>query len=160
MDYAKRRGAELVGMKWVDGELVQNPNAAMAITDSTRNMLREILTDAFSRETPMSELVSRIQSAGVFSHERAQLIADTEVQFAQSRGNLEAWQRSGLVKTIKSVTSMLHTEDDECDDNQNAGPIPLGTAFPSGDFAPPFHPRCRCGAVLCELVGDKKEKAV
>lgn len=158
MDYARKRGAELVGMKWVDGELVQNPNAAMAITDSTRNMLREILTDAFSREVPMSELVASIQAAGVFSEERAKFIADTEIRFAQARGNLEAWIKTGVVQTVKWLLSMLHVDDpdEECTINHDEGPIKLGEAFPSGDPAPPAHPRCRCGLGIATI---KEKKA-
>lgn len=158
-DYAHARGAELVGMKWVDGELVQNPNADMAITDSTRNMLREILTDTFKREVPMNELASRIQQAGVFSEERAKFIAETEVKFAQSRGNLEAWKRSKIVKSIKWLLSSLHADMDECDENHEAGAIEIGKAFPSGDPAPPAHPRCMCSASIAEIEDPTKKKA-
>lgn len=155
-DYAHDRAAELVGMKWVDGELVQNPNAAMAITDSTRNMLREIIAEAFEHEAPLTELVERIKQAGVFSEDRAKLIADTEVKFAQSRGNLAAWQKVGVVEKIRWITSSLHTEDDECDDNAQAGPVAVGTNFPSGVPAPPAHPRCRCTAAIAQLKDPKK----
>lgn len=160
MDYARNRGAEMVGMKWVDGELVQNPNAAMAITDSTRNMLREILTEAFSREVPMSELAARIQQAGVFSEERAKLIAEQEAKMAMSGGNLEAWKKTGIVKAVLWLLSSLHDDDDECDSNHDAGPVPLGQAFPSGDEVPPAHPRCRCTASIASLNEPKKTGAV
>jgi len=159
MDYAQNRGAELVGMKWVDGKLVQNPNAAMAITDSTRNMLREILNDAFSHETPMSELVQKIRDAGVFSEQRAKLIASTEVKFAQARGNIEAWKKSGVVKEVEWVLSADHTEDDECDANADAGPVAVGEAFPSGDVAPPEHPNCWCSLSIATLNPPKKVSA-
>jgi hypothetical protein len=122
-------------------------------------MLREILTDAFSRETPMSEFVTRIQEAGVFSPERAQLIADTEVKFAMSRGNLEAWQKTGMVAKVKWFTSMLHVVPDECDLDREAGAIPIGEAFPGGAIAPPQHPRCRCSLGIAELI-EPKSKAV
>lgn len=158
-DYARARGAELVGMKWVNGELVQNPNADMAITDSTRNMLREILTDAFKREVPMNELASRIQTAGVFSEERAKFIAETEIKFAQSRGNLQAWIRSKIVKSVKWLLSSLHTDMDECDENHEAGAIEIGKAFPSGDPAPPAHPRCQCTAAIAEIDDPARKKA-
>lgn len=157
--YAEERAAELVGMKWVDGELVQNPNAAMAITDSTRNMLREIITEAFEHEAPISELVDRIRQAGVFSEERAKLIADTEVKFAQSRGNLAAWKKVGVVKKVRWITSSLHDEEDECDENEDAGSVDLGSNFPSGVPAPPAHPRCRCTAAIAELNEPKKTVA-
>jgi DivIVA domain-containing protein len=32
----------------------------------------------------------------------------------------------------------------DCDDNALAGPTPLGSAFPTGQVAPPAHPGCRC----------------
>ena len=156
MDYARDRGAEMVGMKWVDGVLVQNPNAAMAITDSTRNMLREILTDAFSRETPMSELVQRIQAAGVFSEKRAKLIATTEVKFAMARGNIEAWKKTGVIQAVEWVLSADHEVDDECDENAEAGQVPVGEAFPSGDVAPPQHPACLCALRAVHLNPPKK----
>jgi hypothetical protein len=121
-------------------------------------MLREILTDAFSREVPMSELASRIQAAGVFSEERAKFIAETEVKFAQSRGNLAAWIKTGVVKTIKWALSMLHVDDptEECTINHEKGAIPIGEAFPSGDPAPPAHPRCICSLVAATI---KEKKA-
>jgi len=161
MDYARNRGAELVGMKWVNGVLVQNPRAAMAITDSTRDMLRQILTEAFEQETPMNELAARIQATGVFSEERARFIAETEVKFAQSRGNLEAWKKTGVVKSIEWLVSMLHEDDEEeeCTENEDEGPIPLGELFPSGDPAPPAHPRCRCSAHIVELNDENKKAA-
>ena len=157
-DYAKDRSAELVGMKWVDGELVTNPNAEMAISDSTRNMLREIITEAFAHEAPMSELVGRIKNDGVFSEERAKLIAHTEVKFAQAGGNLAAWKKAGIVKTIRSYTSALHQGPDECDDNEEAGPIELGKKFPSGHETSPFHQNCNCTVAIAEL-NDPKDKA-
>lgn len=32
-----------------------------------------------------------------------------------------------------------------CKANEDAGPVPIGEPFPSGDAHPPAHPRCRCG---------------
>jgi len=31
-----------------------------------------------------------------------------------------------------------------CEENGNAGVIPIDKPFPSGDMRPPFHPNCRC----------------
>ena len=158
MDYAKDRAAELVGMRWVDGELVPSPNAAMTITEPTRNMIRKVITDAFERETPLNRIVEMIQDAGVFSEERAQLIADTEIKFAQSRSNLEAWKKSGVVKSVRWVTSSLHDVMDECDENEEAGAVPLGSNFPSGVQSPPAHPQCRCVSLIAELIEPKKKE--
>ena len=151
MDYARQHAAELVGMKWYDGEPGTGPSEKWAISESTRKMLREIITEAFSCETPMSVLAERIREAGGFSAERARLIAETEVKLAQSRGNLEAWKKTGVVKSIKWLLSSLHYDRDECDLNHEAGAIPLGQIFPSGVPAPPAHIGCRCSACIAEL---------
>jgi portal protein len=152
-DYARERAAELVGMKYVDNELVENPNAQWAITDSTRNMLRDIITEAFEHEAPFSDLVSRIKDAGVFSDERAKMIADTEVKFAQVGGNYAAWEKSGLVKKVRSLLSANHIGPDECDDNSEAGEIEFGTPFPSGQLHSPFHIRCQCSIQVTSIGG-------
>ena len=153
MDYAKDRSAELVGMKWVDGELIENPNAKWAITDSTRNMLRDIITKSFESDTPLNEIVQRIKDAGVFSDERAKMIAQTEIKMAQVGGNYASWQKSGLVKTVRSLLSADHKGLDECDENAEAGPIPFGTNFPSGQSHSPFHVRCQCSIQAVEIGG-------
>jgi hypothetical protein len=47
-DYARERAAELVGMKYnAAGELVVSPSAEWAISDTTRDKLRSIITDSF-----------------------------------------------------------------------------------------------------------------
>src|SRR5205807_1478652 len=53
-DFAEKRAAEMVGMKWVDGELVENPRAEWAISETTRDDLRRIIKQAFEDETPIS----------------------------------------------------------------------------------------------------------
>lgn len=152
-DYAEARAAELVGMKWVDGELVENPNAQWAITDSTRNMLRTTISDAFAGETTMETLTQAIRDAGAFSEERARLIAVTEVNNAQVGGNYAAWEKSGLVEATRWVVSMDHEEIDECDENAEAGPVKFGDEFPSGAKHAPAHPRCRCICVAAKIKG-------
>jgi len=156
MDYAREHAGELLGTKWYDGEPGVGPSEKGAVSESTRMILRGIITDAFSRETRMSDLVQRIQVAGGFSKEQAQLIADTEVKLAQCHGNLAAWQRTGFVKSIKWLKSSLHTVRDECDLNAEVGPIPLGQMFPSGVPAPPAHPACRCTVAIAELNDPKR----
>ena len=158
VDYAKDRAAEMVGMKWVDGELVTNPNAEMAISEATRDMLRRTITEALSGGVPFSELTDRIRIAGAFSEDRAKLIADTEIKFAQSHGNLQAWLRTGVVKKVKWSVSSLHRELDECDDNREVGPIDVGKVFPSGVLAPPAHPNCNCTLAVTELNPPPKLK--
>jgi hypothetical protein len=160
MDWARDHAGELLGTKWYDGDRGTEPSEKWPVSESVRLAIRKIMTEAFSRETPMSELVSRIQAAGVFSHERAQMIADTEVKFAQAYGNLEAWKKTAIVKTVKWALSSLHCGRDACDLNHEAGAIPLGQAFPSGDEAPPAHIGCCCGLCIAELNEPKRRNAV
>lgn len=149
--WATDRAAELVGMKWIDGELVQNPNAKWAISDTTRDKLKALVEDALAEETPIADLEEAIRASDVFSKSRAKMIAKTEIAKAQSQGNLTAWKQTGVVKTAKWLVSSIHDQDDACDANMQAGPIPIGEAFPSGVEAPPDHPRCNCMLVAVEF---------
>lgn len=152
-EYARKRAAELVGMKRTeDGELVPNPNAKWAISETTRDDLRELITDAFSKETPLDELVQNIAEAGMFSDSRAKLIANTEVANAQVSGNWSVWEKSGLVREVKWLTSADHVGPDECDDNEGQV-VKFGDSFPSGHLHPPAHPRCMCSIVATKIDG-------
>ncbi len=149
--WATRRAAELVGMRFTEeGALIPNPNARWTISDTTRDELRRIIARAFEKETPIDELIHEIEAAGSFSSARAELIATTEVQFAQAHGNYAAWQESGLVETVTSILSEDHEVDDECDLNEGVV-VRMGESFPSGHFAPPYHPRCQCILATAEL---------
>ncbi|MGD0154688.1 MAG: phage minor head protein [Terracidiphilus sp.] len=156
MDWARDHAAERIGTKWYDGEKGTGPSEKWAISESTRNRLRGVITEAFSRETSIKELAQRIREAGGFSEERAKLIADTEANMAMSHGNVAAWKKTGVVKSIKWLKSSLHNVPDECDLNADGGAVLLGQAFPSGDEAPPAHPGCRCVVAIAELNEPKK----
>lgn len=138
-DWASDRAAEMVGMKWVDGELVENPNAVYAISDTTRSELKDIITDAFNKETPITDIAEQIKSAGTFSDARAEMIAHTESVRAMGQGNLAAWKNSGVVESVKVLLSNDHEIEDECDEIAEGGPYSLND-LPEY----PFHPRCAC----------------
>lgn len=143
-NYAKDRAAEMVGMKYDDaGELVANPKAQYVISDSTRDDLRELITQAFSENTKLDDLVDQIQNAGMFSVVRAQMIANTEVNRAQAGGTYEVWKQTGVVKTVRWQHSNLPNVCEDCTDNSEEE-VAFGKAFPSGDLHPPAHPNCRC----------------
>jgi SPP1 gp7 family putative phage head morphogenesis protein len=157
--YAQERAAEIVGMRRdLEGNLVPNPDARWAISDTTRERIQEIVSDAFAEETPLEQIQEAIQQAleeeadgnGIFSEARAEMIARTEVNMAQAGGNFEVWQKSGVVKSIKWLTS----EDEKvcvvCEENDSRS-VPIGQPFPSGDLYPGAHPNCRCVVVVDEL---------
>lgn len=143
-DFAKERAAELVGMRITeDGELIQNPNAEWAITETTRLRLREIVKNAFGKETTMEEFIQAIQDADIFSEYRAEMIARTETALAQTNGNFEAWKVTGAVKSVTWLLSDDHETPDECDENDGEV-VAFGDLFSSGDRMPPAHPNCWC----------------
>lgn len=150
--YARDRAAEMVGMKWVNGDLVPNPNAQWVISDTTRDEIRKLVEDAFADETPLGTLVDQIKMSGAFSEERAKLIATTEISNAQSKANFNVWQQTGVVESVRWMVSSLGCCD-ECSDNEDAGAIPFGETFPSGDDAPPAHPNCRCYLLAVKIKG-------
>lgn len=72
------------------------------------------------------------------------LFASTEVHAAIEASVRQVLEGSGITLVA------WRTEPDACDicvANEDHGPIEIGSAFPSGDAAPPQHPRCRCNVV-------------
>lgn len=151
MDWGRDHGGERLGTKWYDGEASMEPSEKWPVPESVRLAIRRIVTDAFSRLVTMKEMTESIRIAGGFTTEQAKLIADTEIRLGQSHGNLAAWKRTGVVRSTKWLKSMLHTVRDCCDLNAEAGIVPIGQAFPSGDECPPAHIGCRCGLGIAEL---------
>ncbi len=150
--WAENRAAELVGMKWVDGELVENPNAKWAISDTIREKLKSILADAFGKETNLDDIISAVQEAGEFSDYRAEMIARTEVSRAQIQGNLSLWKESGLVESYDWLMSEDEDVCEECQDLADGGPYEFGNGpIPIDDS----HPNCRCVIASNEIAMPK-----
>lgn len=149
-DYASNRAAEMVGMKWVDGELVPNPRAEMRIDESTRNMIRTSIKEAFEAETKVSDLATAIRESSAFSPARAALIAENEVRKAQIRGNLASWKASGVVQEFRWQMSADHTCCDICDEFAEGGPYPLAKAEKMLDET---HILCQCILVATKIKG-------
>jgi hypothetical protein len=149
--FARDRGAELVGRKWIDGELVDNPDARWAITDSTRDRLKDLIERAYTEGMTPADLKDEISESGEFGAGRAKLIAKTETAKASIQGSIEGWKASGVVEGKQSLLSDDHDIDDECNDAEDQGPIGLDDDF-DGLGDPPYHPGCNCSliAVLIE----------
>jgi hypothetical protein len=147
--YAEDRGAEMVGMKRTeDGSFIENPDARWAIDEPTRNGLRSKIEQAFTDKWSPAKLSDEIENAFDFSEERADMIAKSEITQAQSYGNLSSWIKSGVILTEAWQTSADHDHDDECDDYEDEGEVPVGHQFAPGIFAPGAHPGCECGLVI------------
>jgi SPP1 gp7 family putative phage head morphogenesis protein len=156
LDYARARAAEMVGMKWVDDELVTNPNAVWAITDTTRDVLKDLITNAFTQGQTPAELTKSIEQTGVFSASRADMIASTEMAKATIQGSLSTAKDVGAIGK-QWETSGDHDIDDECNDNEDDGTVAIDENFSSGDDGPPAHPNCNCALVY--ITADDPEAA-
>ena len=145
--WAHDRAAEMVGMKWVGGELIQNPAAEWQITEGTREMIRAQVVEAMQNGDSVQELAGRLKESHAFSNTRARTIARTETAMADNMGNLIGWEETGLVAGKQWITA----EDDKvsaiCNTNGDMGVIGLYEHFAHGGMTPPAHPNCRCTIV-------------
>lgn len=143
-DYAKFRSAEMVGMKYDgDGELVENPDAKWAISETTRESIRSNIERVVSGDLPITELSDTLRESYGFSSSRASNIARTEFNKANGEGALAGYIANG-VKLKIWMTSGDEKVSDECAANEDQGPIPVEEEFESGDLTNPAHPSCRC----------------
>lgn len=143
--YAATRAAALAGLRYTeDGKLEADPNAHWPLTDVMRRDIEASVTQAVIEGWTASQLASVIEGTYALSAERAEVIADTEITNAQSGGTYSVWKRSGTVVLVRWVTSLMHDQDDECDDYEALGTVALGHEFAEGLFHPRAHPRCRC----------------
>lgn len=141
LEYAQERSAEMVGMKWIDGELVENPNAQWAIDDATREGIRADVEAAIETGASNDRLAATLSDNYAFSDDRAEMIARTETAFADVQGNLDAYKQAGIeAKEWKA-------SQDACDECENLEGVivPIDEDFPDdGGDGPPLHPNCRC----------------
>ncbi|MBP2638370.1 MAG: phage putative head morphosis protein, gp7 family [Firmicutes bacterium] len=154
--WANERAAEMVGKKWVDGKLVDNPNASWAITESTREYLRGTVTDAMEEGWSPQKLTKELEDNTAFSKSRAKMIARTETAFADCNGRMIGYKNSGLNLGKQWIVGSGACE--KCAINKKAGVIGLDDAFPSGNIVPPAHPHCRCDVIPVLLDNDPVTK--
>jgi hypothetical protein len=146
-DWARFRAAELVGMRRdEDGNLVPAPRAAYRIDDTTREQLRDVLTAGLEDNIGLDDLVDDIETSFAFSSERAELIARTEITRANNESGVLAAKEARDELGLGMKKGWLADDDpcDLCQENADEGFIDLDDEFPSGDNAPPGHPRCEC----------------
>lgn len=141
---ARDRAAELVGMRYnADGDLEQNPNARWAITDDVRDELTNLVAQAEEEEWSSDRLKKAITEADLFSDDRAETIARTELKRIDAM-SADATAKATGATSKRWLLSADHDEVDECDDNAQADWVDLDDDFPSGADLPPEHPRCQC----------------
>ena len=152
VDYARNRAASMVGKKYDSaGNLVDNPDATYRLDEGTRELVRAEVKTAIEEGVSNDVLADRLSSNYGFSEGRADMIARTEITFADVQGNLAAYAESGVVGGKQWLAS------DGCCDNCKALDgvvVALDEDFPDdGGDGPPLHPNCECDVlpVLPEL---------
>lgn len=144
LSWAKDHAAMLVG-KTEDPEY--------SLDDSTRDMIRATIANGIESNMSMPDIADDLADSYAFSDERALTIASTEITSANSLGALEGYKVVEEDGTdIKKSWLVMDDGCPICQENADAGPIPLDEEFPSGDQAPGAHPHCRC--VLVPEVGE------
>lgn len=145
-EWARTRAAELIGMGWSGNTLVPSANAAMAIDETTRDMIRQLIYDGLRNADTKDEIATAIEDSTLFSEERAQLIAAAEISRAHSAGALIGGQQArDAGNDVKKYWGITDEETCPiCQDNADDGLIDLDEEFSSGDLTTPAHPRCRC----------------
>jgi len=124
--------------------LAQADEVAAGIEATRIRGMAGILTDALDTEITVDELDAQLAEC-LDSEADAALVAVTEV----SRGSNFAALARYDTRRLDGVTHVEWAVDPErpcpvCVENADAGPVPIGTPFPSGLLTPPQHPRCRC----------------
>lgn len=145
--WARDRSAEMVGMKWVDDELVPNPDARWQITEGTRDMLRGMTERALDEGWSTDQMAAEIEASYPFSEARAEMIARTEIAKADVAGTMEGYRTSGVVTMKRWLTAQDDLVSGECADCGRDGAIGIDDLFSSGVDAPPNHPNCRCAVI-------------
>ena len=140
-EYIRDRIDSLVS---VDGDL--------SVVATTKEALSDLVETAVAEEWTPLELSRAIETSVSFSADRAELIAETELDAASYAGALGAMQDAGVERKAWFVSD-AHDQDDECDDNADDGDIDVDEAFSSGDFAPPAHPNCLPGDAVVSAAG-------
>lgn len=139
--YATQRAAELVGMRQVGGQWVDNPDARWRIDSTTRRAVNALVTQATQEGWSGDTLANALQAAPAFGEARAAMIARTECAFADAEGNLAAYRASGLVSRLQWQTASGCCPDCAALDGEQ---IALGQTFAHGRGTAPAHPNCRC----------------
>lgn len=145
IEWAEDRAAELVGMhRNDDGSYSRSKVPGIAITSSTREMLKGLTEKALEEGWSNDDFADEIEEAAAFSPERSLTIARTETAFADLNGNRIGWRESGLVVAREWT---IGTEDPEMCDSCRAMDGKRVGVEESFDPDPPLHPNCRCDEI-------------
>jgi hypothetical protein len=154
--YARERSAELVGKRVLeDGSIIDNPNAKWAIDESTREAIKNTISEGLHENIGSDAIVEALETDFAFSPERADMVSRTEIAMANSEAAMTGYREAEEDGVKLSKEWILGPAPCEiCQENNDAGPIGLDDEFPSGDDTVPAHPNCEC-AVVAVVDGEE-----
>lgn len=118
------------------------------ITATTATAIGDLVAEWIASGEPIRALELALANdpslAYMLGPGRARLIAMTETTRAFASGNFISWVKSGYVVGTRWMNVEDPKVDEICQINSDAGVVPLGEPFPSGDLYAPAHPGCRC----------------
>jgi hypothetical protein len=143
-DLALDRAGELIGLKQdAEGNWIENPNAKWTITEDTRDEVTNLVAQAEEENWSNDQLREAIVNADLFSEDRADMIARTELKRIDAM-SADATASATGATSKRWLLSSDHNEADECDQNEAEDWVDIDDAFPSGADIPPDHPNCQC----------------
>lgn len=147
--WAAERAAEMVGRRRLpDGTLIENPNPRWAITQSTREMVRDTIEGGLRNNKGAAAIVDELQESFAFSPSRARTISRTEIAMANSEGAMIGYRGAVSLGIQTDKEWLLGPEPcNVCIANAAQGPISMDEPFQSGDMNTPAHPNCVCATV-------------
>ena len=114
-----------------------------AFPEATINRLRNALADTWEAGGGPDQLVGAVRSVFAdFSDQRAEVVAQTEVNTAYNVGRMATARETGMQEKSWSADGTDACE--ECQRRIAAGWIPIGEPFPGGVMAPCLHDGCDC----------------
>lgn len=141
IEFARQRAAEMVGMKWVDGEMVPNPDAQWRIDEGTREMLRGDVRRALQEGWSNDKLADVLGENYAFSDTRAETIARTETRKADVAGNLTGYRELG----VKQKQWLAHPDCCPACSELDGVIVGIDDDFPNGGGeGANLHPNDRC----------------
>lgn len=114
------------------------------INNETRDQIRGIIEHAIKEKRGIPGLSRDLRSQiNSMSRVRSKMIARTETADALQNAFMDRSKDMGVTGK-EWVWEGGGDWDCICEENGNAGVIPINKPFPSGDMRPPAHPNCRC----------------
>lgn len=140
--YGRERAAELVGRMYDSGgNLVVDPDAEWNINGTTNEAASRLVAEAVAKDWDVDRLADALEDSGLFSPDRAEMIARTEISRAQNQAMIKAGhelqQQTG--QKVRKIWLLGPHPCPICEENGN-DVRELDEAFITDDFAPPLHP--------------------